>query len=202
MLEYLTNTTENFGGRTFVVAVHEEHPFVFFDCDTELAICGYSTQNGGSEACGVRQNIKDPVQCTEEEEVEEVVLNEYSVRMVIALPYAAPASRNSSSTNTSASVPLWDITTELKVREALANALKVSTGAVHINSVTDPASLASEAYGEYRRRLLSAPVTSHVDFSIDAPSLEEAQVIASHLTVVQVNAFLNLQVRKRALGDP
>ena len=188
MLDFLTNTTDNFGGRTFIVAVHEEHPFVFFDCDHVLAICGYSTQNGGSEACGVRQNAMDPVQCTDYDEEDEEAQGEYSVQMVIALPYSAP-NRNSS-IPTNMSVTSFDLIIEAKVKEALARAVHKPSGALHVKSVTDPASEVSSAYGEHRRRLLSAPVQSHLDFSIAAEGAADARAIALQLTVSGINAHL------------
>jgi hypothetical protein len=195
MLDYLTNTTGNYGGRTFVVAVHEEHPFVFFDCDHLLAICGYSTQNGGSESCGVRQVAMDPRQCTIIDEEEAVQPGEFSVQMVIALPYAAPNSPipwNSSVPN-DMNVSAFGVTIEAKVKEALALVVHKPTGALHINSLTDPASDAPSAYGEHRRRLLSAAVKSHLDFSIVAEGAEDARAIARKLTLSGINAQLQGQ---------
>ena len=196
MLDYLTNTTNNFGGRTFIVAVHEEHPFVFFDCDHVLAICGYSTQNGGSESCGVRQTAMEPLQCTAEDEESLVSLGEFSVQMVLTLPYAAPSSvgRNFSA---NVSVAMFDVTVEARLKEALANAVQKPSASVHINSITDPAEGAPLATGEHRRRLLAAAVASNVNFSIAATSLEDAQAIAMALTVRN----MNLEMQKQGLPN-
>ena len=197
MLDFLTNTTDNFEGRTFVVAVHEEHPFVFFDCDHVLAICGYSTQIGGSESCGVRQTAMDPLQCTAEEEASTQPIGEFSVQMVIVIPFAAPALSPSPSAKPNSSayanVSFYDATTEIQLKEALARAVQKPSSSVHINNVTDPSSAASSAYGEHRRRLLAAGVRSHVDFSVYAESLEDAQTIASMLTISRINIQLEIQ---------
>jgi len=188
MLKFLTNTTDNFGGRTFVVAVHEQHPFVFFDCDYKLAVCGYSTQKGGSESCGVKKSVVDPLQCTHAVEESAEAQGEFSVRMVLVLPYQAPGgSANSSGTTNSTR---FNANIEAKLKEAIARAVRKTSGSVHINNVTDPRIGASSAYGEHRRRLLAAGVSCHVDLSVDAESLEDAQAAASMMTMSRINAEL------------
>ena len=164
--------------------MHGEHPFVFFDCDHVLALCGYSTQNGGSESCGVRQTALDPLQCTEEDEEATVSLGEFSVRMIIALPYASSDTERNISANVT--VPRFDVNVEVRLKEALANAVQKPSGSVHINSIVDPAKSASLAYGEHRRRLLAADIMSNVDFSIAAMDLDDAQAIASALSKTNI----------------
>jgi hypothetical protein len=54
----------DFQGQTFIVAVHIEHPFVFFDCDRILAGCAYAAQHGSSIPCGARVMRSEPTYCT------------------------------------------------------------------------------------------------------------------------------------------
>ena len=54
----------DFGGQTFIVAVHEEHPFIFFDCDHILATCAYAAQEGRSVPCGAKVMKSEPTYCT------------------------------------------------------------------------------------------------------------------------------------------
>jgi hypothetical protein len=54
----------DFEGQTFIVAVHIEHPFVFFDCDHVLAGCAYASQHGISIPCGTKVMKSEPTYCT------------------------------------------------------------------------------------------------------------------------------------------
>ena len=54
----------DFGGQTFIVAVHEEHPFIFFDCDHILATCAYAAEMGRSVPCGAKVMKSEPTYCT------------------------------------------------------------------------------------------------------------------------------------------
>jgi hypothetical protein len=56
--------TMDFGGETFIVAVHEEHPFIFFDCDHILATCAYAAEQGQSVPCGAKVMKSEPSYCT------------------------------------------------------------------------------------------------------------------------------------------
>ena len=56
--------TVDFQGQTFIVAVHVEHPFVFFDCDHILAGCAYASQRGSSIPCGAKVMKSEPTYCT------------------------------------------------------------------------------------------------------------------------------------------
>jgi hypothetical protein len=56
--------TLDFGGQTFIVAVHEEHPFIFFDCDHILAACAYAAEQGDSVPCGAKVMKSEPTYCT------------------------------------------------------------------------------------------------------------------------------------------
>lgn len=191
MQDLLIDSTD-FGGRVFVVAVHEQHPFVFFDCDQQLALCGFSTQEGGSESCGVRTTSSEPTQCTVDNRRHRLAAppatssrsgsgDHFSVHMVIRLPVGRAAMTD---------------TMRDKVKIAISNVAEVRADLISISSLSDSLDL-TEGSGRRAHRRLLQPETSggdsEVEITIIAQSAQHAAEIASRLTIDALNTAFEIQ---------